>query len=217
MPQLVSLRSVAIVEHDRSIRYRSRNVPTLHGVFDSNVLVPGQNEELGGSGTAVIFVTRIHPDGLVVPVPKSVDAQPSIGHAADGSPREIWRLNHRILSRQIERYFLHEPLERFAVQFFSDGNLFCQISRVYNGIDPRASHVQILLVLVHPHFSHAFVVLGIERKLVGEVGNYSAIIIAPCARNRFCGRAYWEGCRLGRCDRLGSTVRQPFRRDTARS
>lgn len=190
MPQLVSLRSVAIVEHDRCILDRGRNVPALHGVFDSNVLVPGQNEELAATGTGVVFVARVHPDGLVIPVAESVDAQPRIGQAADGSPGEVWRLNHRILPRQIERYLLHEPLERFAMQFFSDGNLLRQISRVQIAID-MAPLVQVLLVLVHPHFSYAFVVLGIERKLVGELGlgNY---------RRTLCRKSDLRPCVLGR-------------------
>lgn len=84
------------------------------------------------------------------------------------SRSKIGWLNGGIFLWLIKGDFLHEPFERFALQFLSEGLLPGDIARVEISV-MRTSHVQVLFVLVHPHFGHSFVVLKDERNTCFQI------------------------------------------------
>lgn len=97
-----------------------------------------------------------------------VNAILGIRHAVNGAVRIVGRLNWRILVHQIECDLCHEPLEWLAPETLANGPLFGQIAGVDVFVTARITLIQIVLVLVHPHFGHSLVILNVHAFGIDE-------------------------------------------------
>uniref|UniRef100_A0A2M4C5I6 Putative secreted protein n=1 Tax=Anopheles marajoara TaxID=58244 RepID=A0A2M4C5I6_9DIPT len=157
-PKLITLATVAVIQEDLCVGDTLRHVPTQLTELDPQVPVPGKLEELVRLRLPLILRTGVQADRLLLAVIERVDAERRSGHTLDGTVRKVRRLYRWILFHQIERHVRHEPLEGFALQLLPDGQLLRNVSHVRVVVLFAIPHVQILLVLVHPHLGHAFVV-----------------------------------------------------------